>query len=183
MFATHGAYVIDADKIAREVVAAGSPGLARLVAAFGSEIVMPSGDLDRARLAALAFADESSRQQLNGITHPLIQQRTGELFAAAGPGKIIVHDIPLLAELKLAPAYNVVVVVDAPDEVRLDRLLSRGLTREDALARIAAQATREQREEIADIVLDNSGSTSGLQSQVDAAWTQLVERARREGVA
>ncbi|MEI8080987.1 MAG: dephospho-CoA kinase [Actinomycetes bacterium] len=174
MLAAHGAYVVDADQVARDVVAAGTPGLARLAQEFGSDIITEDGGLDRAALAAVAFADSASTSRLNAITHPLIFARTAELFNAAPPGAVVIHDVPLLAELGLANAYRMVIVVDAPDELRVRRLLLRGLTEADARRRITAQATREQRLAIADIVLENHGDMADLQGQVDEIWPRLL---------
>lgn len=175
MLADRGAYVVNADEVAREVVAPGSTGLSRLVAEFGSAILHPDGTLDRQRLAAVAFADQSKRAKLDAITHPLIRERTAQRFAAgpSAPGAIQVHDIPLLAELGLASEYDVVIVVDCPDEIRLARLRERGLTEPDAQARMAAQATREQRLAVSDLVIDNSGDDEALRREVDKVWQRL----------
>lgn len=175
MFAELGADVIDADEIAREVVEPGTPGLAALVAEFGPEIL--DGDrLDRAALADVVFEDASARERLNAIIHPLIAARTAELIAALPEDAILVHDVPLLVELGLQGAYDLVVVVDAPDEVRVARLVERGLTEQDARARIAAQASREQRLAAADIVLDNAGDLESLSRQVRSAWAKVAAR-------
>lgn len=174
MLAQRGAFVVEADEVAREVVAPGSVGLQRLAAAFGPEILRPDGSLDRRRLAAIAFADAESRARLNAITHPLIAARTAELFAAAPPGAILVHDVALLVELGLAGGYDVVVVVDCPDELRVRRLVGRGLTTADTRARIAAQASRAERLAAADIVVDNSGDEAALRARVGEVWEQLT---------
>lgn len=173
LFAARGAYVIDADAIAREVVAPGTPGLAALAGAFGRGIILADGSLDRAGLAAVAFADSASRERLDAITHPLIRARTLELYEAAPASVVIVHDVALLTELNMAAAYDFVVVVDCPDDVRVRRLLTRGLTEQDARARMAAQATREQRLAIADEVIDNAGSLAELEQQVDRVWGRI----------
>lgn len=173
LLAARGAYVIDADAISREVVAPGTPGLAALADVFGSGIIQADGSLDRAGLAAVAFADAASRQRLDAITHPLIRERTLQLYAEAPDGAVIVHDVALLTELNMADAYDLVVVVDCPDDVRVRRLLGRGLTERDARARMAAQATREQRLAIADEVIDNSGSLAELEEQVDRVWDRV----------
>lgn len=170
-----GAVVIDADAIAREVVEPGTEGLAELVAAFGDDILTTEGTLDRPALAAKAFADDEARRRLNAIMHPRIGARTAELFDAAPPDAIVVHDVPLLVENNLAPAYHLVLVVDADEEVRVRRLVSsRGMTEQDARARIAAQATTEQRRAVADVWLDNSGDPRTLLDQVDALWTDRL---------
>src|SRR5699024_4957141 len=146
-----GAVIVDADAIAREVVEPGTPGLAMLVAEFGDDIVGPDGSLDRAALAALAFVDAERTAALNAITHPLIGERTAELFATAGEDAIVVHDMPLLVEGGLTPAYHLVIVVDTPAEVRLERLVSqRGMSEDDARARMSRQATDEARHEVAE---------------------------------
>jgi dephospho-CoA kinase len=177
--AAHGAVVIDADAIAREVVAPGTPGLARVVAAFGPEVLQAGGSLDRARLGSIVFADPALRERLNAIVHPLVGERMRALEAAAGPDAIVVHDVPLIAENGLAASYDVVVVVDAPPRVQLDRLVrQRGLSREQATARMAAQASREQRLAIAGLVVDNSGSLAELDRQVGELWSELRRRAR-----
>lgn len=175
MFADLGADVIDADAIAREVVEPGTPGLAALVQEFGEGILDGNG-LDRAALAQIVFEDPGARQRLNAIIHPLIGARTAELMAALPDGAILIHDVPLLAELNLQDAYDLVVVVDAPDELRVTRLMERGLTEEDARARIATQATREQRLAVADVVIDNSGDLAQLREQVHSAWPTLAGR-------
>jgi dephospho-CoA kinase len=173
-----GAVVIDADAIAREVVEPGTPGLAEVVAAFGPEVLLPDGSLDRPRLGDLVFADPDLRARLNGIVHPLVGARMRELEESAGPGSIVVHDVPLIAENNMAGAYDLVVVVDVPPRLQLDRLVRhRGLTREQARARMAAQASREQRLGIAGIVVDNSGSLAELDRQVGELWTELRRRA------
>lgn len=174
MLADRGAFVVIADEVAREVVASGSPGLARLVDAFGVEVLAADGSLDRAELARRVFDDEDQRLRLNAILHPLIAERTGELMASAPAGAIRVHDVALLTELGLAGQYDHVIVVDCPDPIRLRRLVARGLTEAEARARIAAQATRQQRLAIADTVIDNSGDLETLRDQVDAVWSRLV---------
>lgn len=174
MLAARGALVIDADALAREVVAPGSEGLAALVDAFGPGILADDGSLDRPALAEVAFTDERARERLNGITHPRIAARTAELMASAAPGRIVVHDVPLLVELALMPAYDLVVVVDADDATRLRRLEGRGMSRDEARRRMAAQATRDSRLAAADIVLSNEGDLAGLEQQVDLLWAHLV---------
>ena len=172
--AARGAVVIDADAVAREVVAPGTPGLAQVVAAFGPGVLSPDGGLDRTRLGEIVFADPDLRARLNAIVHPMVGARMRELEQAAGTAAIVVHDVPLIAENGLAAGYDVVVVVDAPASVQLDRLTARrGMTREQATARMAAQASREQRRAIAGLVIDNSGSLSELERQVGELWTQL----------
>jgi len=179
-----GAVLVDADAAAREVVAPGTPGLARIVAAFGDGVLRQDGSLDRERLADMVFADPRLRARLDAIVHPLVRERMRErereAVRSAGPDAIVVHDVPLLAENGLAGGYDVVVVVDTPPELQLSRLVKdRGMTAEHARARMAAQATREQRLAIADMVIDNSGSLADLDRRVAAAWAQLRRRASR----
>lgn len=173
-----GAVVIDADKIAREVVEPGTPGLAAVVAEFGEEVLLPSGALDREKVGRIVFADADRLAALNAIVHPLVGERMQELMDAAPADAIVVYDVPLLAENGLAGMYDVVVVVDAPEETQLDRLTSRrGMTEEDARARMANQATRERRRAVATHVIDNSGTLDDLKSQVDALWETLTRQA------
>jgi dephospho-CoA kinase len=176
--AAQGAVVIDADAIAREVVAAGTDGLAEVVEAFGPEILRADGQLDRPRLGDIVFADPELRGKLNAIVHPRVGARMAELEREAGPGAIVVHDVPLIAENAMASAYDLVVVVDVPPRIQVERLVRRrGMTREQAQARIAAQASREQRLGIAGIVIDNSGSLAELDRQVGDLWAELRRRA------
>lgn len=178
--AAQGAIVIDADAIAREVVAPGTPGLEQVVAAFGPHVLRADGALDRERLGEIVFTDPAKLAQLNGIVHPLVGKRMTELETTADADAIVVHDVPLIAENGLAPAYDVVVVVDTPPSLQLDRLLKlRGMSAEQAEARMAAQATREERLAIADFVIDNSGSLSELDRQVGDLWAELRRRLRR----
>lgn len=173
--AEHGAVVIDADAIAREIVEPGEPALREVVAAFGPEVLDSHGRLDRPALAAKAFVDAESRSRLNAIMHPRIGARTGELIAAAASDAVVVHDVPLLVEGGLAPAYHLVVVVDAPEEVRVRRLVeSRGMAEADARARIAAQATVDQRRAVADVWLDNSSTQDVVEAEVDSLWADRL---------
>ncbi|MFI5614524.1 dephospho-CoA kinase [Amycolatopsis sp. NPDC051903] len=174
-FAEHGAVLVDSDRIAREVVEPGTPGLAAIVEAFGEDVLAPDGSLDRPELAAKAFADEESRKRLNGIVHPLVGKRTAELMAEAADDAVIVHDIPLLVEGNLAPAYHLVVIVDAPVEVRVRRLVEvRGMAEADARSRIRAQASEEQRRAVADVWLDNGGAQDAVLAEVDALWADRL---------
>ncbi|SEQ46075.1 dephospho-CoA kinase [Lentzea xinjiangensis] len=171
LFAANGAVVIDADKLAREVLEPGTEGLAEVVRAFGEDVLHEDGTVNRAALAAKAFATEEARQTLNGITHPRIGALTGQRMAEAAEDAIVVHDIPLLVERDIAAAYHLVVVVYADPATRLERLVtSRGMDRQDAENRIAAQATDEQRRAVADVWLDNSGEVP----DVTALWDRLV---------
>ncbi|MFI1833888.1 dephospho-CoA kinase [Streptomyces olivaceoviridis] len=178
----HGAVLIDADRIAREVVAPGTPGLAAVVDAFGADILAADGSLDRPRLGSIVFADPEKLALLNSIVHPLVGARSRELERAAAEDAVVVHDVPLLTENGLAPLYDVVIVVDASPATQLDRLVRlRGMTEEDARARMAAQATREQRREIADIVIDNDVPLDVLTRRVAEVWDDLARRARQAG--
>jgi len=175
----HGAVLIDADRIAREVVAPGTPGLAAVVQAFGEDVLAEDGSLDRPRLGSIVFADPDRLAVLNSIVHPLVGARSRELESAAAEDAVVVHDVPLLAENALAPLYDLVVVVDASPETQLDRLVGlRGMTEQDARARMAAQATREKRLEIADVVIDNDVPLEDLRRRVQEVWGDLVRRAR-----
>ncbi|MFF4208422.1 dephospho-CoA kinase [Streptomyces sp. NPDC001796] len=175
-----GAVLIDADRIAREVVAPGTPGLAAVVAAFGEDVLTADGSLDRPRLGSIVFADPDKLAVLNSIVHPLVGTRSRELETAAPDDAVVVHDVPLLAENGLAPLYDVVIVVDASPATQLDRLVRlRGMTEEDARARMAAQAPREKRLEVADIVIDNDVPLERLKQCVRDVWEELVRRAHR----
>jgi dephospho-CoA kinase len=180
--AAQGAVIIDADLIAREVVAPGTDGLAEVVRAFGSGVLGPDGGLDRTRLGDIVFADQQRLATLNAIVHPRVGARMQELEEAAGPAAVVVHDVPLIAENRLAGAYDLVVVVDAPPRVQLDRLVRhRGMTPEQAAARMSAQASREERLAIAGMVVDNSGSLAELDRQVGELWAELRRRAQLAG--
>jgi dephospho-CoA kinase len=175
-----GAVVLDGDKAARAVVEPGMPGLAKIAEAFGPDVLRPDGSLDRAKLAGIVFSDEAAREKLNAITHPLIHEhiRAAEEAAveAGGPDTVVVHDIPLLAEGQRAAEFDVVIVVDVPTEVQVSRLADRGLPEDQARARMAAQATRDQRLAISDIVIDNSGTLEGLDRRVADVWADLRSR-------
>jgi len=179
----HGAVLIDADVAAREVVVPGSRGLRRIVAAFGEDVLSPDGSLDRARLGEIVFGDPGLRAELNGIVHPLVREWMGAaertaVQAAGPPGPIVVHDVPLLAESRGKGGFDLVLVVDVPPELQIERLVSRrGMTPDQAGARMNAQASREQRLEVADIVIDNSGSLADLDRRVAALWADLQRRA------
>ncbi|MFD8285441.1 dephospho-CoA kinase [Streptomyces solisilvae] len=173
-----GAVLIDSDRIAREVVEPGTPGLAAVVAEFGPEVLTGEGRLDRPRLGAIVFNDPERLSALNAIVHPLVRDRSAELQSAAGPDAVVVHDVPLLAENNLAPLYDLVMVVDATPETQLDRLVRlRGMAEDEARARMAAQATRAERLAIADVVIDNNGPIEALEPQVGKVWADLVRRA------
>ncbi|MFJ8076022.1 dephospho-CoA kinase [Streptomyces sp. NPDC096176] len=182
LLVSYGAVLIDADRIAREVVEPGTPGLAAVVDAFGPEILRADGTLDRPGLGAIVFADAERLATLNAIVHPLVGARSRELEGAAGPDDVVVHDVPLLTENKLESLYDVVVVVDASPQTRLDRLVRlRGMSEQEARSRMAAQATREQRRAIADLVIDNDGTLEKLEPQVREVWDELTRRAAAHG--
>lgn len=179
--AAYGAVIIDADRAARAVVAPGTPGLARVGEAFGSSVLGADGALDRERLGAIVFADPAALATLNGIVHPLVGEwmRAADRTAvdAADGDVIIVHDVPLLAENRRATDFDLVMVVDVPPEIQLERLVAqRGMTPDQARARMAAQASREQRLAVADVVIDNSGSLADLDRRVAEVWTDLTRR-------
>ena len=175
-----GAVLVDADALAREVVAQGTPGLVSVVAEFGDGVLTPDGHLDRAALGALVFADAERRAALERIVHPLVRDAGSAREADAGPDAVVVHDIPLLVEVGRAGDFDVVVVVDAPEELQVERMVSlRGMTEEDARARLAAQASREQRLAVADVVIENHGDLAELVARVDAVYDDLLLRARR----
>ncbi|MCB5166779.1 dephospho-CoA kinase [Streptomyces bambusae] len=178
LLAGYGAVVVDADRIAREVVEPGTPGLAAVVEAFGESVLTPEGSLDRPGLGAIVFADREKLQTLNAIVHPLVRDRSARLEAAAGADAIVVHDVPLLTENGLGRLYDLVVVVDAAPETQLARLTQRrGMTEDEARSRMAAQATRAERLAVADLVIDNDGPLEALEPQVRKVWEELVGRA------
>jgi dephospho-CoA kinase len=182
-FAALGAHIIDADAIAREVVEPGTPGLQAVIAEFGPDVRAADGSLDRDAVAAKVFSDDEARARLNAIVHPLIGERVFELlaeFEAADPGGILINDVPLIAEAGVAERYEAIVVVDAPVDVQLDRLVRlRGMTREAAQARIDVQASREDRLALADFVITNDGDLDALDRRVNEVWTALTTRAAR----
>ena len=174
-FSELGGIVVDGDVIAREVVEPGTEGLAKLVDAFGEQILHQDGALNRPALAAIAFSDDDKRLTLNGIVHPLVAHRRSELIAAAREDAVIVEDIPLLVESGMAPMFPLVVIVHADADLRVKRLIEhRGFSEQDARARIAAQATEEQRREVADVWLDNSSSTGELIEQARSLWHERI---------
>ena len=177
--AAQGAVVIDADAIARDVVAPGTPGLAKVIDTFGLSLLQSDGSLDREKLGGIVFADPAKLAALNAIVHPLVGQRMAELQNSAPAEAIVVHDVPLIAEHNLAAGFDLVVVVDAPPALQSDRLVRlRKMSAEQARARMAAQATREQRLAIADLIIDNSASLADLDRQVGDLWTELRRRSR-----
>ncbi|MEJ1195237.1 dephospho-CoA kinase [Pseudarthrobacter sp. CCNWLW207] len=166
-----GAVLVDADALARHVVEPGTPGLARVVEAFGQDMLDGAGRLDRARLGAVVFGNDAQRAVLNGIVHPLVREAAAGILATAPDGAVVVQDIPLLVETGQGSDFHLVVVVDAPDDVRVRRMQeNRGMTAEEARSRMAAQASRDERLAAADVVLDNSGTVDALLAQVDGLW-------------
>ncbi|HEU0042324.1 MAG TPA: dephospho-CoA kinase [Jiangellaceae bacterium] len=166
-----GAIVVDADRIAREVVEPGTRGLAQVVAQFGAEVLAPDGSLDRPKLGQIVFADEARRADLNAIVHPLVYERRSELVARAPEDSIVVEDVPLLVENGLEAAYHLVMVVHAPADERVRRLVSdRGMNEADAWARIRAQAGDDARRAAADVWLDNSGVPAEVEAAVGHLW-------------
>lgn len=175
LLADRGALIIDYDALAREAVAPGMPALAAIAERFGLGILQPDGSLDRPGLAAVVFDDDAARRDLEGITHPAIAELAWARDAAAPDDAVVVHDHPLLVETGLAAVVDLVVVVDAPEDVRLDRLVRlREMSPADARARMAAQASRDERNAAADVVIDNSGSVDDLIPAVDALWERLT---------
>jgi dephospho-CoA kinase len=175
-----GAVVIDADQLAREAVAKGTPGFDRVVATFGTTVLTPDGDLDRGALATRIFSDPAEKAALEAIVHPEVARRFGERVGSLRTSdRVVVYVTPLLVELGLAPAFDVVIVVTASPHLRISRVASdRGLSPDDVRERMAAQATDEQRMEVADVLVDNDGSLADLEPQVDRLWGDLVARAR-----
>jgi dephospho-CoA kinase len=172
LFAARGAVIVDADAIAREVVEPGTPGFDAVVAKFGSDVVGPDGSLDRAALAGQVFNDDAKRADLNAIVHPLVGQRMAQVAGAAGDA-VVVYDVPLLVENDLAAGFDFVVVVLADEAVRLTRLAERGMPEADARARMAVQATDEQRRAVAAAVIENDGTREQLAARVGAVWTEI----------
>ena len=181
LLAEHGAVIIDSDVLAREVVAAGSSSLAEIVSAFGPEMITSSGQLDRDAMARRVFGDDEARKRLEAIVHPRIRARAADIESAAADDSVVVHDVPLLVETGQAGSFDVVLVVDASPEVQLRRLVSdRSMTEDQARARMAAQAGREQRLAAADLVLSNDGSMAQLRAAVDQVWEDLFSRVRQD---
>ena len=176
LLAARGAMVIDADRLAHEVVEPGTDGYAALLDEFGPSVLSADGSVNRATLAELVFADEAARRRLETIIHPRVRARAKELEAQADAQAVVVHEIPLLVETA-ADGFDVVVVVDIAEDVAVRRLLGRGMSADDAWSRIKTQASREQRRAVADVVLDNSGGTDSLSEQVEALWRDLSARA------
>jgi dephospho-CoA kinase len=174
LLAARGAVIVDADRIAREVLEPGTPGLAAVVDVFGPDVLTAEGSLDRPALAAVVFADPAARARLDEVVHPRVRARAAELVAAAPADAVVVQDVPLLVETGQAGLHDLVLVVEADLETRVRRLVGRGLTEQDARARIASQATDAQRRAVADVVLLNDGAREELAAQVDRFWAERV---------
>ena len=173
-----GAVVVDSDLLAREVLAPDSAGLRDVVAAFGADVLDSDGALDRAALGEVVFADDAARRRLEAIVHPRVRARAAELEGAADVEAVVVHDVPLLVETGQADMYDVVVVVDVPDELAVRRLVEqRGMTEAAARARLRAQADRAERAAVADLIIDNTGTLADLDQRVNETWEQLTRRA------
>ncbi|GAA1514317.1 dephospho-CoA kinase [Kribbella lupini] len=170
-----GAVVIDSDVLAREVVARGTDGLAEVVAVFGDGVLTADGELDRPAVGKLVFGDETARRKLEAVIHPRVRARAAEIERAAPDDAVVVHDIPLLVETGQADKFDLVLVVDVPVDVQVERLTTqRGMAEDEARRRIASQATREQRLAAADVVIDNSGSLDDLDRRIDEVWSRLT---------
>ncbi len=180
-FAEHGAVVVDADSIAREVVEPGTPALARIAEEFGRDVIGADGSLDRSALGSIVFADPSKLAVLNGITHPAVLELSKRRFAEAGttdPEAIVVYDVPLLSEVRGRAEFDAVVVVSAPEEVGIERMVTiRGMSREEAERRIRSQVGEDERRALADFVIESGGTLDETLAQADAVWEQLHQRA------
>lgn len=170
-----GALLVDSDALARLVLEPGTEGLAAVQDAFGDRVIAADGSLDRAALAQIVFADPAARQRLNGIVHPRVRRMAREIVEQAGPDAVVVQDVPLLVETGQADAFDLVIVVEAPAEERIRRMVEdRGMTREDALARMAAQATDEERAAVADVVIVNDGDLDRLREITRRVWEGMA---------
>jgi dephospho-CoA kinase len=185
MLAECGATIVDADVLAREAVAVGSSGLAAVTRAFGSQVLTESGTLDRAALGNIVFNDEDARRRLEAIVHPEVARLSAEAFAAAEsqkPGGVVIYDVPLLVEAGRKGEFDAVIVVEAPDDVRRQRLIEeRGMTEQEAQARLAAQATNAQRRALADYVISSEFGLADTRREAEAVYEQLVRSSRTDG--
>lgn len=173
--AEHGAIIVDADVLAREVVEPGTEGLAQIAEHFGPSVISADGSLNRPALGAIIFSDPEQREKLNAITHPAVWKRAREMFAAAPSNAVVVYDVPLLVEGAKGRQldFDLIVVVNASTETRLHRLMElRGMTREEAGHRLNSQASDTERLAVADVVIDNNGSVDEALEQVDALWAK-----------
>ncbi|WP_341999849.1 dephospho-CoA kinase [Microbacterium sp. LWH7-1.2] len=177
--AEHGAVVVDADQLVREVQQPGSPVLAAIAETFGERMLRPDGSLDRAALGSRVFGDDAAIRQLNGIVHPAVRAESARRFEAAfaaDPDAVVVYDVPLLVEARVEDPWQLIVVAHAPEDVRLRRLVElRGMTETDAAARLASQVPDDARLRIADVVIDTAGSLESTERQVDELWASLGE--------
>ena len=181
LLAQHGAVILDADAIARDVVAPGTPGLQAVAEEFPGVVV--NGELNRGALASIVFTDLDALDRLEAITHPLIRERTAQLAELAGPDAVVIHDLPLLVETGSDQAYDLVVVVAAEEEVRRERLRrDRGMSEEEITARMAVQASDEDRRAVADVWIDNSGDLAALGETVRTVWDEII-LPRNDGVS
>ncbi len=172
-----GAVVIDYDRLARESVEPGTPGLAAIAERFGDDVIAADGTLDRNALGAVVFGDDTARADLEAITHPAIFELATALEATVADDGVVVHDLPLLVEAGMATLFDLVVVVDVPEDVQVERLVTlRGMTEAEVRARLAAQASREERAAVADVVLDNTGTIEDLEARVDELWTRVQSK-------
>ena len=170
-----GALLVDSDALARLVLEKGTDGLAAVQDEFGDRVVTADGELDRVEMARIVFGDEGARQRLNRIVHPRIRAAARRIVAEAGPDAVVVQDVPLLVETGQADAFDLVIVVEAPLEERLRRMVEdRGMSRADAEARIAAQATDEQRRAVADVVIVNDADLGRLASVANQVWDRFL---------
>jgi dephospho-CoA kinase len=185
MLRQHGARVIDADDLARRAVRPGTPGLQRIVETFGEDVLKPDGELDRRKLAGIVFADPERRRELERITHPDVARLlAAELEPLRATDEIVVYDSPLMVETGATGAFDMVVVVAAPEEEQLRRVSEqRALDEEDVRARMAAQATAEERAAVADVILDNGGTVEELEGQVERLWLGIEKAARERAAA
>lgn len=176
--AEHGAIVVDADQIVRDVQRAGSPVLAEIAAEFGADVLREDGELDRPALGRIVFTDEAARLRLNAIVHPAVRAESARRFEEAlsdDPRAVVVYDVPLLVEARVDDPWDLIVVAHAPSAVREDRLVAlRGLSRDDARARIAAQVDDDTRLKVADVVIDTAGTLEDTQRQADEVWQRLA---------
>ena len=175
MLEDKGAVLIDADVLSREAVAPGTRGLAAIVDRFGGIVLRPDGSLDRAKLGQIVFGDEHARADLNAIVHPAVRVRAAELQLQADPDAVVIQVIPLLVETGQAEDFDLVIVVDCDEQVQIQRLVQRdGFTRSEARSRLRAQASRAQRNAVADVIVDNSGTLDELRPRVDELWRRLT---------
>ncbi len=180
LLASFGAETIDADQVARDVVVKGSEGLKAVVAAFGAGVLTADGELDRQALGRIVFADPAKRIALEAILHPLIKARTSKLFSES-QSAIVVYAVPLLVEANVDYPFDMILTVEASEQIQLERIIrSRGLSMSEALARVGAQASRAQRAERADYVVDSSGTLLQLEAQVQLLWPKIEQAAKKK---